>query len=291
MGEGAAWRLVCLFLWAAQNRSDGDLSGMSDEDIELAIDFDGDVGAFVAALSSLGFLDGEEGARTIHDWAEHNPWAAGAEKRSEKSRWAALCKQYGRHEAAQMMPDYAARLPKPSQEQAAALPGSASGSLVAVPKSATGTPLAGNGSAPSPIPLPSPLPSPIPNSVPNGTGGTPPVDDFDDGLPPFDPVKPAKPAKPPKMTDPSEIIFGYGLSLLTSAGNAEKQGRSFLGGLRKTHGDDALINALRECAKAKPLQPLEWLAAALPPPSAGSSRRMPKPDNFAAKDYGSLEAL
>lgn len=83
--------------------------------------------------------------------------------------------------------------------------------------------------------------SPILNSVPNGTGGKPPI------------------------TDPDEIIFGYGVPMLTNAGTAEKQARSFLGGLRKHHGDAALINKLRECAKAKPLQPLEWLAAALPP--------------------------
>ena len=83
--------------------------------------------------------------------------------------------------------------------------------------------------------------TPILNSVPNGTGGKPPI------------------------TDPDEIIFGYGSPMLTNAGTAEKQARSFLGGLRKHHGDAALINKLRECARAKPLQPLEWLAAALPP--------------------------
>ena len=83
--------------------------------------------------------------------------------------------------------------------------------------------------------------TPILNSVPSGTGGKPPI------------------------TDPDEIIFGYGVPMLTNAGTAEKQARSFLGGLRKHHGDAALINKLRECARAKPLQPLEWLAAALPP--------------------------
>ena len=83
--------------------------------------------------------------------------------------------------------------------------------------------------------------TPILNSVPNGTGGKPPI------------------------TDPDEIIFGYGLPMLTNAGTPEKQARSFLGGLRKHHGDAALVNKLRECARAKPLQPLEWLAAALPP--------------------------
>ena len=64
---------------------------------------------------------------------------------------------------------------------------------------------------------------------------------------------------------PDEIIFGYGVPLLTAAGSSDKQARSFLGGLRKAHGDAALIDKLRACIRAKPLQPLEWMAAALPP--------------------------
>jgi hypothetical protein len=69
--------------------------------------------------------------------------------------------------------------------------------------------------------------------------------------------------KPPMTTD--EIIFGYGVPLLVNAGSTDKASRSFLGGLRKVHGDDALVGALRNCLREKPLQPLEWLAAALPP--------------------------
>lgn len=84
------------------------------------------------------------------------------------------------------------------------------------------------------------------DSVPNGTGG-----------------------KPPMSAD--EIVFGYGVPLLVNAGSTDKAARSFLGGLRKGHGDDALINALRNCLREKPLQPLEWLAAALPP--AGSKAK------------------
>lgn len=78
----------------------------------------------------------------------------------------------------------------------------------------------------------------------------------------------AEPARKPKATDPVEIIFGYGVPMLTAAGSSDKHARSFLGGLRKTHGDEAVIDKLRECLKAKPLQPLEWLGAALPPPSS-----------------------
>ena len=78
----------------------------------------------------------------------------------------------------------------------------------------------------------------------------------------------ASAVKPPLT--PDEIIFGYGVPILTNAGTAEKQARSFLGGLRKTHGDDALVNTLRECIRAKPLQPLEWLAKAMLPDATGA---------------------
>lgn len=78
----------------------------------------------------------------------------------------------------------------------------------------------------------------------------------------------ASDGEPSKITDPDEIIFGYGVPLLVQAGSSDKHARSFLGGLRKTHGDQALIDKLRDCLKAKPLQPLEWLAAALPPKGA-----------------------
>lgn len=79
--------------------------------------------------------------------------------------------------------------------------------------------------------------------------------------------------KPPPAT-PAEIIFGYGVPMLTNAGTAEKQARSFLGGLRKSHGDAAVIDKLRECMRAKPLQPLEWLAKALPPSGpSGTSKQ------------------
>lgn len=86
----------------------------------------------------------------------------------------------------------------------------------------------------------------------------------------IDSVAKATGAKAPLTAD--EIIFGYGVPLLTNAGTPDKQARSFLGGLRKSHGDDALVNALRDCIKAKPLQPLEWLAKVLPPIGAPSRK-------------------
>lgn len=72
---------------------------------------------------------------------------------------------------------------------------------------------------------------------------------------------------------PEEIIFGYGVPLLVSAGSTDKAARSFLGGLRKSAGDDGtVVNALRDCIRAKPLQPLEWLAKALPPDGVGGKQ-------------------
>ena len=93
--------------------------------------------------------------------------------------------------------------------------------------------------------------------------------------------------KPPKTTD--EIIFGYGVPLLVNAGTPDKQARSFLGGLRKSHGDDAVVNALRDCVKAKPLQPLEWMAAALPP--SGAKPRLNKQEALEASNRAVVERL
>lgn len=89
---------------------------------------------------------------------------------------------------------------------------------------------------------------------------------------------------PSKITDPDEIIFGYGVPLLVNAGSSDKHARSFLGGLRKSHGDTAVVDALRECIRAKPLQPIEWMAAALPPKGGGKHRRAAH-SGFADMDY------
>jgi len=69
--------------------------------------------------------------------------------------------------------------------------------------------------------------------------------------------------------DPADVIFGYGVPMLVDAGLPEKQARSFLGRLRKTAGDDAVvIDALRKCYKEKPMQPVEFLGALISPKSS-----------------------
>ena len=86
LGVEAGWFLVRLFLWVADNRYDGGLGGLTTEDIEIAIGWEGELGTFVRALVEVGFLEGGEGAYCVHDWAEHNPWAANRPKRQAASR-------------------------------------------------------------------------------------------------------------------------------------------------------------------------------------------------------------
>jgi uncharacterized protein YdaU (DUF1376 family) len=118
------------------------------------------------------------------------------------------------------------------------------GNAPAMPRHTNTDAVASNINANAMPPTPTPTPTPTPkekHSEAKASGG-----------------------KPPPMS-PDEIIFGYGIPMLTNAGVAEKHARSFLGGLRREHGDGAVIDRLRDCMRAKPLQPLEWLAAALPP--------------------------
>lgn len=61
LGVDGCWSLICLFLWVSDNRPSGDLSGMTDEDIEIAADWNGEPGTFIATLAEVRFVDGEPG--------------------------------------------------------------------------------------------------------------------------------------------------------------------------------------------------------------------------------------
>ena len=151
LGPAAGWSLVCLILWARANRPDGDLEGMTAEDIELAADWAGDNDALVRELASVGFLDGSDGAYQLHDWAEHQPWSAGSDLRSLKAKWNAVKRHHGESEANRQVPEYAA-IRAASAEHAASSNGSDAGSSSPAMRSA------GTSNAPSPSPSPSPSP-------------------------------------------------------------------------------------------------------------------------------------
>lgn len=203
LGESGGWRLVCLFLWTAANRPDGDLSGMTKEDIEIAAGWTGNPDQFVDALVSVGFLDGREGEYLIHDWAEHNPWAASAGDRSLKSQWIAVKRHHGEAEADRKVPAYAAIR-------------NAAGTKSDAASNAGSMPEASKNDAPSPSPTPSPLPTPSPS--PEEQKPLPPDGGSDAGTPATPAegeqgelivgvVKPVKPSRPP--CPHTEIIALY----------------------------------------------------------------------------------
>lgn len=105
LGGNGCWALTCLWTWAGGNRHDGDLSGLTDEDIELAADWDGEEGALVNGLIEVGFLDGIQGERKLHDWAEWNPWASAKGARVAKARNAARARWQCQDDDAAMLND------------------------------------------------------------------------------------------------------------------------------------------------------------------------------------------
>lgn len=86
--------LLRLWLWAAQNRPSGILSGMDGEDIEIAARWKGEAGAFNGVVTRLKLLDTVGGMFQIHDWQEHNTWQSDAENRSNASRLARMAKTH-----------------------------------------------------------------------------------------------------------------------------------------------------------------------------------------------------
>lgn len=83
--------VVDLWAYAAVERTDGDLSGLSDEAIACEAGWTGDPAAFIDALTRDQFrlLDGGPGERRLHNWAKRQPWIAGHKERSEAAQTAA----------------------------------------------------------------------------------------------------------------------------------------------------------------------------------------------------------
>lgn len=85
--------------------------------------------------------------------------------------------------------------------------------------------------------------------------------------------------------DTADAIFSYGVPMLVNAGVPEKNARSFFGGARKMHGDDRVLEAMRDCWKAKPVDPLTWLAAALPPKAKSKAHAQESGNNAVARRF------
>lgn len=146
LGAAAVLALITLWSRAGDRRTDGDLSGMSNEDIAIDAGWDGDPDVFVRELVDVGWLDGESGAYRIHDWDEEQPWLSGAEERANKARHAALVKA-GKAD------------PKKWQERAVLDPGKSE-----IEQCSNGQkPVSSSAPSPCPSPNPTPVPSPLPD--------------------------------------------------------------------------------------------------------------------------------
>lgn len=89
LGADGVLSLLELWIFTAESRSDGVLHGLDEEDIGEVSGWRGEAQDFVKSLADIGFLDHDGDGYVIHDWAENNPWAAGAERRSQQARDAA----------------------------------------------------------------------------------------------------------------------------------------------------------------------------------------------------------
>ena len=94
LGHEGVIALMRLWLWVAQNRPSGLLSGMDDEDIAIAARWNGEATAFKDVMTRLRLLDVVDGACQIHDWQEHNTWQSEAENRSNASRLSRMAKTH-----------------------------------------------------------------------------------------------------------------------------------------------------------------------------------------------------
>ena len=84
--------VICLqklWLWAAGQRSSGVLSGLDEEEIELAAGWTGEVGKFFEALIDCRWLDKKDDAYALHGWGEHQSYVIKSEERSLAAKKAA----------------------------------------------------------------------------------------------------------------------------------------------------------------------------------------------------------
>lgn len=175
--------LQVLWLWAAVNRADGNLTGMDWEDIELAADWQGAERCFFDLCLGM-WIDQTEEGYILHDWQEHNSWAAEADDRSGKARLTKLaqvnrvayedCMRSG---ITGLTADEYRVMKRPNSERTANAERTQSG------PTATAERTLANGSAPSPSPAPTHKENQdTPPSPPQAGGGgagddSPPISD------------------------------------------------------------------------------------------------------------------
>lgn len=89
LGADGVLGFISLLCFCGEYKTDGQLSGMDNDDIAIASGYNGDTDEYVDTLLSLHLLDNNCDVIAIHDWHEHNPYVSGSGDRSEQARKAA----------------------------------------------------------------------------------------------------------------------------------------------------------------------------------------------------------
>lgn len=254
LGKPAVWSLIALWSFTASNKPDGSLAGMTSEDIAIAADWDGDADQFVNTLLELRFLDGDAGDLRVHDWSENNPWAAGATKRSEAARAAAMTKHHGA--SAQRMPDASEPHAEFSEKAAERMP-DACDAQAEMPNPQCPVSVSVSASVSNSVTASEALPFPDPKDLTSSASEK-------------DLASSANAVRKPN-------VFDRGIALLKDAGEKETSARGFIGKLCGDFGEPAVLHAI-ESAEQKdppPVNPKAWLreVASKPAPSFPAKRK------------------
>lgn len=89
LGLQAVKALQRLWCFTAQYKPSGVLTGMPRKAVAIAAKYEGDKDKFIDTLVELRFIDFDGESFSMHDWEDHNGFAATAEQRSEVARKAA----------------------------------------------------------------------------------------------------------------------------------------------------------------------------------------------------------
>lgn len=138
LGEAGVLAWIGLLAFASQYKTDGRFGGMTDDEIAQAGFWTGDGAELIRTLVKLRLLDRHGKTLALHDWEEHNGYAASYMSRSERARKAAKTR-WGQ---------------KPTDAQS-------NGEQSASNAQASGMRKHSLSNAPSPDPNPNPDPSPI----------------------------------------------------------------------------------------------------------------------------------
>lgn len=140
-------------------------------DIEDAAFWEGEPGTLVATLVEIGFVDMDDEFIAVHDWEEHNAYAAGAEERSESARKAAQAKwkrnihAQPMHPASDPQPIRSAEIMRPASDPQCDPQQTRSADPLRQecdPQPIRNAPFPSPSPSPSPFPFPSPDPEPAP---------------------------------------------------------------------------------------------------------------------------------